>query len=334
MSDLISVIIPVYNAEAYLEECVASVLNSTYHETELWLLDDGSTDRSGEICGRLAKAASNIRYERLDHRGVSATRNTGLELAQGKYVFFMDSDDAIHPQLLECLYENCIKRRAAMAVPSRLLVEQSVWEQRMKMDKHCQILPKCMYYKNEDLIWEFFYKNSCLHSIGGILVKKDLAKTVRFSEDIARGEDTLFVYECALQKSDCVFLKREWYYYRIHTTNTTKVLSKKSIENVYEVYKRIYDSEMKLGREVNAKHWMRKYAMSLTHYYHLAQKEKNKELQKYITGEVNANKQELCIGMTSKERFRYILCFQCYPLYRLVYAVFLKMRALRVLIRR
>lgn len=334
MADLISILIPVYNAEAYVEECVASVLNSTYQTVELWLLDDGSTDKSGEICKKLAEGKSNIRYERLEHRGVSATRNTGLELAGGDYVFFMDSDDAIHPQLLECLYENCKRNQAALAVPSRLMLERAVWAQRMKLDKLCQVLPECVYYTNEELIFEFFYKNIWLHSLGGILIRKDLAGKVRFSEDIARGEDTLFVYHCALQKSDCVFLKKEWYYYRMHDTNTTRVLSRESIENVYAGYKRIYESERNLGREENAKHWMRKYAMSLTHYFRLAREAKNTELQKYIRSAVNANKQELCIGMSPKERLRYVLCFKCYPLYRVVCAVFLKMRALRVLIKR
>jgi len=334
MTDLISILIPVYNSEAYVEECVASVLNSTYKNVEVWLLDDGSTDKSGQICAKLSKDNSKVQYKRLEHRGVSATRNIGMELAMGDYVFFMDSDDAIHPQLLECLYENCKKKQAAMAVPSRLMIERAVWSQRMKMDKLCQMLPECVYYTNEELIFEFFYKNIWLHSLGGLLLRKDLAGKVRFSEDVARGEDTLFVYHCALWESDCVFLKKEWYYYRIHDTNTTRVLSRESIENVYVGYKRIYDSERNLGRDENARHWMRKYAMSLTHYFRLAKEAENKELQRYIKNIVNENKQELCIGMSPKERLRYVLCFNCYPLYRVVGVLFLKMRALRVLLKR
>ena len=334
MTDLISIIIPVYNSQDYIQECVESILQSTYQQVELLLLDDGSSDNSAEICKRLAAGNPKIKYEYLEHRGVSATRNTGLDRAGGAYVFFMDSDDAIHPQLLECLYRNCVEKQASLAVPSRLMVESVVWNQRMQSDRLCKQLPECVYFNPEELLREFFWKNIWLHSLGGIMIRKDLAAKVRFAEDIARGEDTMFVYHCVLQQSDCVFLKKEWYYYRMHDSNTTKVLSKESIENVYAGYKRIYDSELALGREENAKHWMRKYAMSLTHYYRLAKEAKNTALQKYIRGVVNEKRQELCIGMTPKERIRYILCFKCYPMYRVVCKGYLSVRAVRSLIKR
>lgn len=334
MNEMISIIIPVFNSQNFIEECVDSIVNSTYQQVEILLLDDGSTDNSMEICSKLADHNNKIRYERLEHNGVSNTRNVGLERANGEYIFFLDSDDAIHPQLLECLYANCVKYRAAMAVPSRLMVDSVVWKQRRKLDKTMKQLPECEYFTTEELLQEFFWKNICLHSLGGILIRKDLAEKVRFARDIARGEDTLFVYHCVLQNSDCVFLKKEWYYYRMHDNNTTKVLSMDSIRNVYAGYKRIYDSEMKFGREENAKHWMRKYAMSLAHYYKLAKDAGDNYIQSYIKKIVNENKEELCIGMTPKERLRYVLCFNCYPMYRIVCKLYLSMRAVRSLIKR
>jgi len=93
---LFSIIIPVYNVESYLEECVHSVLCQTYEKFELILVDDGSTDRSGERCDEFARQDSRIRVVHQENRGLSAARNTGLEYIRGEYVLFLDSDDFWH----------------------------------------------------------------------------------------------------------------------------------------------------------------------------------------------------------------------------------------------
>ena len=100
---LISVIIPVYNVENYLHECVQSVLDQTYQHFEIILSDDGSTDNSGRICDELAAADSRIRVIHEENGGLSMARNRGMKIANGKFIVFIDSDDAIHPQMIERL---------------------------------------------------------------------------------------------------------------------------------------------------------------------------------------------------------------------------------------
>ncbi len=90
-----SVIVPVYHVEAYLEECVDSVLSQTYPEFELILVDDGSTDRSGELCDNYAKKDARVQVIHKENGGQSSARNRGVELATGEYVIFLDSDDKI-----------------------------------------------------------------------------------------------------------------------------------------------------------------------------------------------------------------------------------------------
>lgn len=90
---LISVIIPVYNVENYLRECVDSVINQTYHYIEIILIDDGSTDLSGQICDFYKAKDSRIRVIHQDNHGLGYARNTGMRLATGKYIIFLDSDD-------------------------------------------------------------------------------------------------------------------------------------------------------------------------------------------------------------------------------------------------
>lgn len=96
----VSVIVPVYNAEAFLEECINSVLRQTYPAIELLLINDGSTDGSGEICDRFAVEDSRIRVIHQPNAGPSVARNTGLQAVTGEYIQFIDSDDTIHPEMI------------------------------------------------------------------------------------------------------------------------------------------------------------------------------------------------------------------------------------------
>ena len=98
---LVSVIVPVYNVRPYLEECLESVVSQTYHNLEILVIDDGSTDGSGEICDRFAENDSRIRVVHQKNKGLGAARNVGLDLATGSVVSFLDSDDAFLPDAIE-----------------------------------------------------------------------------------------------------------------------------------------------------------------------------------------------------------------------------------------
>lgn len=105
MNEMISVIVPVYNVEKYLSQCLDSILGQTYEALELILVDDGSPDRSGAICDEYAGKDSRIRVIHQENRGQSAARNRGVAEARGEWICFVDSDDFIHPQMLELLYQ-------------------------------------------------------------------------------------------------------------------------------------------------------------------------------------------------------------------------------------
>lgn len=104
----ISIIVPVYNVEKYLENCIESILNQTFKDFELILVDDGSTDNSGKICDIYEKKDTRIKVIHKNNGGLSSARNAGLDIACGKYIGFVDSDDSIHPKMYEVLY-NLIK---------------------------------------------------------------------------------------------------------------------------------------------------------------------------------------------------------------------------------
>ena len=101
MNPLISVIVPVYNAERYLADCLESLIRQTHRELEILVIDDGSTDGSAALCERFAGQDGRIRLLRKENSGVSSARNLGLDEAQGEYVAFVDADDWILPEMLE-----------------------------------------------------------------------------------------------------------------------------------------------------------------------------------------------------------------------------------------
>lgn len=105
MKELISVIVPVYKTEKYLERCVNSVITQSYKNLEIILVDDGSPDKSGELCDLLAERDFRIRVIHKRNGGLSSARNMALSIIKGKYFTFIDSDDCIHPEMLKCMVE-------------------------------------------------------------------------------------------------------------------------------------------------------------------------------------------------------------------------------------
>ncbi len=112
----ISIIVPVYQVEEYIKQCIDSILAQTFKDFELILVDDGSKDNSGKICDEYAALDSHITVIHKANGGLSDARNKGLDNASGNYFMFVDSDDYIAPDMVECLYQNIIKRNADIAV--------------------------------------------------------------------------------------------------------------------------------------------------------------------------------------------------------------------------
>ena len=114
--DLISVIVPVYNMEQYLERCVNSIVDQNYRNLEIILVDDGSTDRSPRMCDEYAAKDGRIKVVHKVNGGLSDARNAGLQAATGTYIGYVDSDDWIEPQMYQRMYEACIEHQAQVAV--------------------------------------------------------------------------------------------------------------------------------------------------------------------------------------------------------------------------
>ena len=125
--ELISIIVPVYNVEQYLDDCLVSILNQTYKNLEIILIDDGSTDNSGKICDEYAKKDSRIIVFHKENGGVSSARNAGLRIAKGIYIGFVDPDDWIAEDMYEVLYLNAKKYDADVSVcKSKIVINRNL----------------------------------------------------------------------------------------------------------------------------------------------------------------------------------------------------------------
>ena len=114
--DLISIIVPVYNVEEFLNQCIKSVLDQSYKKLEIILVDDGSTDRSGKICDRYQMTDARIKVIHKENGGLSDARNTGLRLAKGKYYSFIDSDDYISSEMIQTMFDSLKRNQCDIAV--------------------------------------------------------------------------------------------------------------------------------------------------------------------------------------------------------------------------
>lgn len=194
---MISIIVPAYQAASYISVCIQSVLQQTWKDFELILVDDGSTDQTREICDRFLKSDSRIRRLVQDHKGVSAARNAGMREAKGEYLFFLDSDDAIHPELLERMYTVLMERQAVIAACNyRELPSGNFAQVREGLDRKILGTGRHFYLTNRELIKSFVYgKNlNIWRAIGGKMVRRTQVKGLWFDEDLPNAEDAKYIY--------------------------------------------------------------------------------------------------------------------------------------------
>lgn len=210
---MISIVIPVYNVKDYLDACLESVVAQTCSAFECLLVDDGSTDGSGAICDRWVSRDARIRVIHQPNQGVSAARNAGMQLAQGKYYTFIDSDDWVEPTYLQCLQEALEKDEADLAVCG--LVREYADGTSEQQVPHTSS-PITVRREEADSFVALNDKN-LLYSPALKLYKKELidALHLRFNETYSYGEDLLFNYQYLYKVKKIACVQTAGYHYRV-----------------------------------------------------------------------------------------------------------------------
>lgn len=192
---LISVIVPVYNVEKYLKNCVDSLICQSYPNLEIILVDDGSPDSCPEICDSFEKEHSNIRVIHKENGGLSSARNAGIDIARGEYIGFVDSDDTVFPDMYETLYDLIKDKNRAIACVSTVSVDAEGNENTYLRHSDESI-------NTEDyLIGLLMFYGDC--SAWSKLFSREIFHGKRF-RDGRLNEDVLFMFESA-DKFDTVF---------------------------------------------------------------------------------------------------------------------------------
>lgn len=202
---IISVIVPVYNVEKYLSRCIDSILDQTFTNFELLLIDDGSNDYSGKICDEYAEKDNRIRVFHKKNGGVSSARNVGLDNAKGEWITFCDSDDYVYPLWLECFIKN-------MALSPDLIITGFIAQtpdgnkQRKYIKTNQLTVPEAITSLMKDDIFGYLWCK-CF--------KTEIIKlsNIKFNEQYVIWEDVLFIYQYLCHSYKVVNDSSTNYYY-------------------------------------------------------------------------------------------------------------------------
>lgn len=211
----ISIIVPVYKVELYLEKCIDSILVQTFKDFELILVNDGSPDRCGEICDKYAKKDSRIKVIHKENGGQSSARNKGLDISKGEYIGFVDSDDWIEPEMYQILYDLIIFNNADVAVcDAKYITNLKIEQKEVEIEK--RILES-----NEEVLKALFEEKYLLWSPWNKLYKKNKIKDIRFLEGRIY-EDVPFLIEYFNEVKKAVYINKKLYNYFALNTSTTR----------------------------------------------------------------------------------------------------------------
>lgn len=233
----ISIIVPVYNTEKYLERCINSIINQTLENIEIILINDGSTDNSLDICKRYENEDNRIKLFSINNSGAGAARNIGLDYAKGEYIGFVDSDDWVEYYMFETLYNiaietdvdivssNFYRNYTDKQIKNDIKFESGLFN---KQDIKNKILPEliCSEKLTSDIpsnMWTKIYKK--------VLIKHN---NISFEEKLLGGQDLLFSKECIIHSNFIYFMNERYlYHYRYNINSRTNTY----LSNAWNIYK-------------------------------------------------------------------------------------------------
>ena len=245
----VSIIVPVYNRQDVIEECIDSVLAQSHKNFEIIIIDDGSTDNTIEICRQAAAKDDRIKILFGAHGGVSSARNKGLDSAKGEYVFFLDSDDIIHPLLLETLVCGLEENNASITGTRSLNCPQQYWDKARNKFLNDVTPAEITCHEHNQALRSFFYGQSPFDVMSGTMMRRDLIGDTRYKTDLFIGEDFYFIYENLAKGANAAFLKQQWCLNRIHDNNTSWQYDFDAFWSRFHRRELVWKNEESLGRD-------------------------------------------------------------------------------------
>lgn len=239
---LVSIIVPVFNSDKYLKNCINSIVNQSYRNLEILLIDDGSTDQSGQICDEYAQKDGRIRIFHNTNHGVSYSRNCGLWHMHGEYVAFIDSDDLVNAKYIE----NLLKNRFCDLVISEIVEINCNGVQRIKKINQLKL-------KN-DFSSDYSSLMPFLLAPWGKLYKAEIISKhqIFFPEDISWREDQVFNARYCMFVKQYSFNNDAKYYYLLRTEDNLSQLASIQIDNIIGMKKILLEEKQFFYARINS----------------------------------------------------------------------------------
>ena len=232
---LISVIVPVYNVAQFLDDCLVSIINQSYNNIEIILVDDGSTDKSGEICDIFADQDRRIRVIHKKNGGLSSARNVGLNVARGNFIVFVDSDDCLNKKMIEKLYNAVMSSNTEIAC-----CDYTSSGFNNDSDSEIEVLSR------EDAISTLFddYGFQCF--AWNKIYKRSLFENICYPEG-KLFEDIVTTYKLLKKVDKVVYIKEKLYYYRQRTNSITRTTFNKKNKDLIDAIEFVYTDSIHCG---------------------------------------------------------------------------------------
>lgn len=239
MGILVSVIVPVYNVELYIEKCIESIISQTYGELDIILIDDGSQDTSGEICDKYSELDERIRVIHKRNEGLSAARNLGIEISKGQYLCFVDSDDYVEADFISCMLNACVHYGKDIAICGRIL-EYSTYSVKEYVSNQTEV------FGNNEALSHLFKTDIYNMAAWDKMYAKKLFKDVRYP--YGKIHEDIYTTALLMEKSNgIVKIPNQLYHYIQRETGITGELYGDSsfdmVSNSLECYEHFYKNE-------------------------------------------------------------------------------------------
>lgn len=219
MEDLISVIVPVYKAEKYIHKCIDSIINQTYTNLEIILVDDGSPDNCGKICDEYAQKDKRVKVIHKENGGVSSARNAGIKNAKGEWFSFVDADDWIEKGFCEILLSKVVQNQSNIALCGYNRVTDNSVEKINASNKD-------LFFNSSEYLIKSLNPQTGFGFCHMKLIKKEVLNNIFFDENIVVGEDALFNIMLSTNINKAIFVEQALYNYRINNQSVVKKYDK------------------------------------------------------------------------------------------------------------